>query len=128
MAAEFDPKQGEIWGVTLDPIAGSEQGGNPPGGARRVLVVSAARKGCPSVRVCVPLTTFQTPHAQLRWMALLAPAASNSLKSPSSADASQIRALDVQRFVGRWGKVSQEDLNAVFAALDACLGRTFDQK
>lgn len=123
MPHELNPKQGEIWGVTLDPISGSEQGGNPPGAGRPVLVVSAARKGRPSVRVCVPLTTFQNPHALLRWMALLAPNATNGLKNSSSADASQIRALDVQRFGARWGKVSETELSAVFAALDACLGR-----
>ena len=124
MPLELNPQQGEIWGVTLDPIRGSEQGGNPPGAARPVLVISAARKGRRSVRVCVPLTTFQIPHAQLRWMALLAPDAANGLTSPSSADASQIRALDVQRFGARRGKIGDTELNAVFAALDACLGRT----
>lgn len=123
MALEINPKQGEIWGVTLDPISGSEQGGNPPGAARPVLVISAARKGRLSVRVCVPLTSFQNPHAQLRWMAMLAPDTVNGLKNPSSADASQIRALDVQRFGARWGKASEAELSAVFAALDACLGR-----
>ena len=60
-------------------------------------------------------------------MALLAPDENNGLKNPSSADASQIRALDVQRFGARWGQVSSDDLNAVFAALDACLGRNSKQ-
>lgn len=117
------PRQGEIWGVSLDPVVGSEQGGNPISTARPILVISAAGRGRASVRVCVPLTTFQNPHAHFRWMALLAPDASNGLKNPSSADASQIRALNVRRFGTRWGHVTTEDLDAVFNALDACLGR-----
>ena len=124
MTLGINPRQGEIWGVLLDPIVGSEQGGNPPGTARPALVVSAPAKGRPTMRICIPLTTFQNPHALLRWMALLAPDASNGLKSPSSADASQIRALDSRRFVSRWGTVRPDQLDAVFSALGACLART----
>ncbi len=116
------PKRGEIWGVVLDPVEGSEMGGHTPGEPRPVIVLSMPRTGRPTNRVCVPLTSYQDAHALLRWCVLVSPGASNGLQRLSTADTSQIRALDLGRFHKKWGTLGETELSALFVALGAALG------
>ncbi len=116
------PKRGEIWGAILDPVEGSEMGGHTPGDARPVVVLSMPNTGRPTNRVCVPLTSYQDAHALLRWCVIVAPDAGNGLKRTSTAETSQIRALDLSRFDRKWGSVGETELQAIFAALGAVLG------
>lgn len=116
------PKRGEIWGAVLDPVEGSEMGGHSEGEPRPIIVLSMPQTGRPTNRVCVPLTSYQDAHALLRWCVLVAPDAQNGLTRLSTADTSQIRALDWGRFRKKWGTLGETELNAIFVALGAALG------
>lgn len=122
MASDTKPLRCQIWDVNLDPTRGEEIGGHREGETRPVIVLSLKGKGRPSIRVCVPLTEFQDSHAFLRWCVLFFPDASNGLSKVSTADTSQIRAIDQVRFVQKRGRVDEDKLAPVFAALGACLG------
>lgn len=115
--ANAKPKRGEVWRVDLEPIVGSEQNKTRP-----VVVMSGSNIGRESVFVCVPITGFQNIHAALRWYVLLAPVASNGLTKPSSADASQVRALDRERFEEKLGKLTHEEAASVAEAVALCVG------
>jgi mRNA-degrading endonuclease toxin of MazEF toxin-antitoxin module len=116
------PKRGEIWGVVLDPVEGSEMGGHSEGEPRPVVVLSMPQTGRPTNRVCVPLTSYQDTHALLRWCVIIAPGAGNGLARPSTAETSQIRALDLGRFRQKRGSIGETELGAIFVALGAALG------
>jgi len=111
------PRRGEVWRVELEPIRGSEQDKTRP-----VVVMSGGNIGRPTVFVCVPITGFQTAHAVLDWYVGIIPDAANGLTKPSSADASQIRALDVERFEAKMGKLTREDMESIAEAVALCVG------
>ena len=133
------PKRGEVWRVALDPVIGSEQAKTRP-----VVVMSGGNIGRPAVRVCVPLTGFQTmrlllahwrvkevcvpltgfqtTHLDIQWCVPIAPETTNGLTKPSTADASQIRALDIARFEAKLGKLAKPPVEAVAAAVAFCVG------
>ena len=115
--AAAKPKRGEVWRVELEPIRGSEQDKTRP-----VVVMSAANVGRPTVFVCVPITGFQNVHATFDWCVPIAPDTINGLTKPSTVDASQIRALDVERFETKLGKLSSLAIESVAAAVVGCVG------
>jgi mRNA interferase MazF len=115
--ATIKPKRGEVWQVELDPIIGSEQAKTRP-----VVVMSGGNIGRPSVFVCVPITGFQSAHEPHDWYVLIAPTAANGLTKTSSADASQIRALDVERFEAKLGRLAREEVESVADAVAFCVG------
>lgn len=116
------PRRGEVWGARLDPVEGSEQGGNPTGAPRPVAVLSNPGFGRPSVYVCAPFTTYQDAHDALSWCIVVVNDRANGLTRVSSLDASQVRALDVSRFDKRWGTLGDAELRATLAALAEGLG------
>lgn len=122
MSADSKPLRCQVWDVRLDPTQGSEMGGHYEGDPRPVIVLSLRGKGRPTLRVCVPLTEWVDAHAFLRYCVLFSPDASNGLSKLSTADASQIRALDQVRFVHKRGRIAEAELEPIFAALGACLG------
>jgi mRNA interferase MazF len=111
------PKRGEVWHVQLEPVRGSEQDKKRP-----VVVMSGTNIGRPTVFVCVPITGFQSAHAVLDWYVLIPPDASNGLTKPSSADASQVRALDFERFEAKLGKLTSEEVESAADAVALCVG------
>jgi mRNA-degrading endonuclease toxin of MazEF toxin-antitoxin module len=118
----MNPKRGEVWSAILDPVEGEEMGGHTPGEPRPVIVLSMPKRGRPTNRVCVPLTSYQDAHALLRWCVLISPDASNGLKRLSTAETSQIRALTLTRFERKWGSIGEAEMGAIFVALGAALG------
>jgi mRNA interferase MazF len=115
--SDAKPKRGEVWRVDLAPVVGSEQDK-----ARPVVVMSGAHIGRPSVHLCVPVTGFQNAHAALDWYVLIAPSKGNGLDKPSSADASQTRALDTRRFEIKLGKLASEETESIAQAVALCVG------
>ncbi len=115
--ATAKPKRGEVWRVALDPVVGSEQAKTRP-----VVVMSGGNIGRATVRVCIPLTGFQASHLNVDWCVPIAPETSNGLTKPTTADASQIRALDVARFEAKLGKLASLPVAAVAAAVALCVG------
>lgn len=115
-APAINPQRGEIWSVELDPVRGSEQAKKRP-----VVVVSRAGFGRPTVRVGVPITGRKAVHALGAWYVELQPDTANGLSKVSSADASQVRALDLARFDVKLGEVQPAQLAAIVAALTLCI-------
>ena len=113
----INPRRGEIWQARLEPTEGSEQGK-----ARPVVVLSVACVGRPSIRLCAPLMGFQNSHAGRLWLVAVAPSAGNGLDKLSTADAMQVRALDVARFSERIGTLEAEHVQALADALAFCVG------
>lgn len=112
----INPKRGEVWQVELDPVRGSEQAKTRP-----VVVVSRAGFGRPSVRVGVPVMGRKSVHALGAWYVEIQPEAGSGLSKVSSADASQVRALDLSRFDVKLGEVKPAQLRAIVAALTLCI-------
>lgn len=116
MPETVSPKRGEVWRVALDPTLGSEQAKTRP-----VAVLSGAGVGRPSMRVCVPIMGAKPVHAALLWCVPLSPSEVNGLSKESTADASQIRALDVIRFVEKLGTLEAEETETIAAAVSLCI-------
>lgn len=112
-----NPKRGEVWWMELDPARGAEMQKTRP-----VVVLSPAGVGRDRLRLAVPVIGWK-PHFQTAaWMIEIAPDAANGLSKTSGADASQIRAVDVERFVNRIGILAPDDLETVTVAAALCLG------
>ncbi len=115
-APTINPQRGEIWRVALDPVRGSEQAKTRP-----VVIVSRAGFGRPTVRVGVPITARKAIHDFGAWFVELQPDGANGLSKVSSADGSQVRALDLSRFDAKIGEVQPTQLTAIVAALTLCI-------
>ena len=115
MTQGISPKRGEVWRVVLDPVIGSEIAKTRP-----VVVLSLPGIGRPSVRLGVPVTDFNEAASWFFWRVTLAP--SGGLSKVSSADASQIRSLDVSRFQERLGKLEVREVDAIAEALAKIVG------
>jgi mRNA interferase MazF len=116
MPETVSPQRGEVWRVELDPTLGSEQAKTRP-----VAVMSGVGVGRPSMRVCVPLMGAKPVHAALLWCVPISPSDANGLSKESTADASQIRALDVVRFVEKLGALEAEEVETITAAVSLCI-------
>jgi mRNA interferase MazF len=111
------PRRGEVWRVDLDPTRGSEQTKTRP-----VVVMSEQGVGRATMRVCVPITNWQSPHTVMFWCWPLSPDTKNGLGKDSSADASQVRSLDVTRFLGYMGELDALDVEAMVEAVALAIG------
>ena len=112
-----NPQRGEVWRVELDPVRGSEQAKTRP-----VVVLSMLGVGRPSMRVCTPIVHWQAAHLAMFWCVRLTPNTANNLTKDSSVDASQVRSLDVARFVDHLGVLDTDTISAIAAAVALCVG------
>jgi len=110
--------QGDVcWADLPDPV------GSGPGFRRPVLVVQgdAFNRSRIATVVCVPLTS------NLNWAEapgnVNLPARSTGLTKDSVANLSQIVTLDRDVITKRVGRISQKQLELVFAGLDLVMGR-----
>jgi mRNA interferase MazF len=110
------PVRGDVFSARLDPTEGSEQAGTRP-----VVVISRDSINANSpVVVIVPVTDAANvkrvypSHAQL-------PKGSGGLKMDSVAKAEQIRAIQVSRFVGYYGRLEKEALTRIEDAIKITL-------
>jgi mRNA interferase MazF len=110
--------QGEVWWADLpDPT------GSGPGFRRPLIVLQgdSLNRSRLATAVSVPLTS------NLRWADapgnVLLRARSTGLPKDSVANVSQIVAVDRTVLTERTGRVSRNQLNAIFAGLDIVLGR-----
>ncbi len=97
------PVRGDVFGARLDPAEGSEQAGTRP-----VVVISRDSINANSpVVVIVPITDADNvkrlypSHSHL-------PQGSGGLKMNSVAKAEQIRAIQVSRFTGYYGRLDRD--------------------
>lgn len=106
------PVRGDVFNARLDPTEGSEQAGTRP-----VVVLSRDSINANSpVVVVVPVTDatnvkrLYPSHAHL-------PRGSGGLKMDSVAKAEQIRAIQVSRFVGYYGRMDRDALTRIEEAI-----------
>lgn len=110
------PVRGDVFSARLDPAEGSEQAGTRP-----VMVVSrdAINANSPVV-VIIPLT--DAANIKRTYPShVLVPKGAGGLKMDSIAKAEQIRAIQVSRFVGYYGRVDNAVLTRVEQALKITL-------
>jgi mRNA interferase MazF len=106
------PVRGDVFSARLDPTEGSEQAGTRP-----VVVLSRDSINANSpVVVVVPLTDAANVRRTYPSHAHLAKG-SGGLKMDSIAKTEQIRAVQVSRFVGYYGRLDQRSLQRVEDAL-----------
>ncbi len=111
----IDPLRGEVWLANLNPTRGHEQSGRRP-----VLVLSENlfNQGPADLIIVVPLTSTHRgipSHVPV-------PPPEGGLKNPSVLLCEAVRSISKERFVERWGKVSQTTLSAVEERLRILLG------
>ena len=99
------PARGDVFSARLDPTEGSEQAGTRP-----VVVISrdSINANSPAV-VVIPVTDASNVKRTYPSHVYL-PKGSGGLKTDSVAKIEQIRAIQVSRFVGYYGRL---DKNAV---------------
>lgn len=111
-------KPGDVYWVDFPASAGRAQAGRRPA---IVVQGSAASSKLPTVLV-IPFTT-QQDALRFPGTVLIEPDHLNGLRQPSVALVFQLTVLD-KRFLGaRVGTVSDKDLHALWATLDAVLER-----
>jgi len=106
------PGRGDVFSARLDPTEGSEQAGTRP-----VVVVSRDSINANSpVVVIVPLTDAANVKRTYPSHVFL-PRGSAGLKADSVVKAEQIRAIQVSRFVGYYGRLDRDAIARIEEAL-----------
>lgn len=105
-------RRGDVFEAILDPVEGSEQGGNRP-----VIVLSrnAINLASPVV-VVVPCTTFR-PDRRIYPTQVLLSAGDGGLRVDSIALGEQIRAIAKTRLKTKWGTLSRDSLRKLERAV-----------
>lgn len=106
------PAPGEVWRIELEETRGHEQSGNRP------AVILARSFG---MHVVVPFTTTGNagnfPHTHM-----VEPDGGNGLSEVSFALCFQILSLDEERFLEKWGVLSESDFTCIQTILIDLLG------
>lgn len=106
--------QGEIWQVYLDPIKGSEQGGNRP------LVVISGNTLNNNLHVVIGCPLSTSIH-NFEGNLVLDPTEINGLKTRSEVMVFHIRSLSKERFKKKLGSISFTQLNYLKKTLNDIL-------
>jgi mRNA interferase MazF len=109
-------KRGEVVRVQLDPIIGSEQAGERP-----ALVISPDLINDHSPVILIAAITGQKIDRVYPFEALVEPP-DGGLTLRSKVLLMQLRTIDKQRLVGRYGTVSDETMHRVEEALKVATG------
>ncbi|MBD2776209.1 type II toxin-antitoxin system PemK/MazF family toxin [Iningainema tapete] len=110
-------RRGQVYDARLEPIEGSEQGGNRP-----VIIVSRDGINANSnLVVAVPCTTYR-PERRIYPSQILIPAPDGGLDRDTIALGEQVRAISKSRLL-RWRGILSD---AVMAQLDKALLITLD--
>lgn len=107
--------RGEIYIADLDPVVGSEQGGERP-----VLVIqnNQGNKHSPTVIVLAITSRFH----KKRHLPTHVPIESGDLSKDSIALAEQVRTIDKSRLIHYVGRASRETMDFVDDALKVSMG------
>jgi mRNA interferase MazF len=114
----FNPKRGDIVRVRLDPTVGSEQAGERP-----ALVISPDVINEYSPVILVASITSQKIERIYPFEALIEPP-DGGLTLRSKALLMQLRSIDKQRLLGRYGRVNDTTMQRVEDALKVATGLT----
>lgn len=113
--SRVQPSRGEIWFVDLEPVRGREQGRQRP---CLVVSVNAFNHGPADLAIIVPLTTRN------RGIDIHVPVnpPDGGLRQQSFIKCEDIRSVSTDRFLQRWGSVSDETIAYVEDRLRILLG------
>ncbi|MCK9282622.1 MAG: type II toxin-antitoxin system PemK/MazF family toxin, partial [Melioribacteraceae bacterium] len=110
-----DIKRGEIWRVNFDPTIGAEIKKSRP-----AIVISSNLIGKLLIKIIVPLTSWDVKYEESFWHVKIETDSKNNLVRTSSADALQVRSVDIQRFIApRIGVISAEISDEIVATIAA---------
>jgi len=84
---------------------------------RPAVVISSDCIGKLPLRIVVPITEWKELFSDYQWHVKIAPTTVNGLSKTSSADALQVRSIDVLRLVKRLGYVPLSLLDEITAAI-----------
>lgn len=100
------PRRGDVWLAEMGPTRGHEQSGTRP-----VIVVSADRfnLGNAGMVLIVPMSTRFRP---VPWHLAVDPP-QGGIRQRSFARCDDLRSVSTERFLTRWGEVSEEILAAL---------------
>ena len=116
MPSTFIPRRGDIVRVRLDPTVGSEQAGERP-----ALVMSPDVINEYSPVVLIASITSQKTDRVYPFEALIEPP-DGGLTLRSKVLFMQLRSVDKQRLVGRYGRISETTMQLVENALKVATG------
>jgi len=108
--------RGEIWLVNLNPTIGTEINKTRP-----ALVISSDAVGRLPIKLVAPITDWKDYFSGNIWHVKLEPDPENGLTKTSSVDALQLRGVDNQRFIRRFGRISDSKLQEVILAVAAVI-------
>lgn len=112
------PVRGEVWLVRFDPSVGAEIQKLRP-----AVVMSAAAIGRLPLRIVVPITDWKPAYAGFPWFVHLAASPENGLLlKESGADAFQTKSVALSRFERRLGRLADEEIEKISAAIALCVG------
>lgn len=103
---------GEIWQINLEPVVGQEIMKERP-----CLIVSNDFVGRNGLKTIVPLTRYQDKHSMFPWLIPIEVSPENGLRKKSSADAFQVRALSVDRFLEFRGHIDEHKMFLIHEAI-----------
>jgi mRNA interferase MazF len=100
------PSRGEVRLIQLDPVRGHEQGGTRPG---VVVTTDPFNHGPAELHVILPITRT---NRRIRWhIEVRSP--EGGLRETSYIKCEDIRSVARDRFLERWGTVSDQTLDAI---------------
>jgi mRNA interferase MazF len=71
------------------------------------------------IKLVAPITGWQTTFEGRIWLVKIYPSSTNGLTKTSAVDTLQSRGIDVQRFTEKLGRLSEEDVDDIAAAIAA---------
>jgi len=111
------PARGEVWEAEFDPAVGAEIRKMRP-----AVVMNARNVGRLPLCIVVPLTEWKPNFDECIWFTRLAPSAENGLTKLSGADAFQVKSFSEQRLKQRLGRLTEDEVTAIAAAVALCVG------
>jgi mRNA interferase MazF len=109
------PSRGEIWLVDLNPTKGQEIQKTRP-----AIVISANFLNPISLRIAIPVTSWQAKFSNKSFMVKISADPQTGLNQDSAGNVLQVRSLSTERFIKRLGAVAPEVLNELLAGLAVC--------
>ena len=114
----INPRRGEIWDVNFSPQEGQEIKDPHP-----AVVINENRIiGYKNLRIVVPITSWKQRHDDLFHMVQLKADASTKLDWVSSADSSQVKSVDIGRFIKKRGNVGSAIMEDIVSAVAIIIG------
>ena len=101
-----------MWLIDFEPVQGAEMNK-----VRPAVVVSSDSVGRLPIKLVAPITGWQAHFVGNVWHVRVGPTKSNGLSKESAVDALQIRAVSIERFRTRLGRLTADQMEQIAAAI-----------